>query len=460
MTTLLLITSDRIVRADFRGSSSPRLVGCWEQARGADDSPTTLIELALALGPRRVRGVWLLTTDATTSVLSVSRDMLAGSGPDDLAQLLAFEAEAFTGQAAFETAVSHVALPAKDKDSEPRFWITQVPNSWQSAAEDVVRRRGGRLLGIAHPAGVARRLNAVAVQESSWRRLELWDDLAVLIRGLADGNLDVDVQPRAPLRDSAFDEVLLTDATAGAETRMPLSATAAYTDANALRLTDQSTLERWLTAWAESLTAKTTVVPVHRIPKPPLSATQRRAVMWACAAATMLLCGGWYWLGQTRLKSLTAELERIQAPAKALEQLKQDETKLVKERDELQKQAADVRRDVELLVTGMTRQSERQSKLLASLSQFHDEHLVIQKIEGFAGETRVSGLCLRTQCVQSFTRKLSRELAACGWLVSPAELDSTSLLSDGGPWKFTIVLKDSPWKAPLTPPKENKVAKR
>ena len=73
MTTLLLITGDRVVRADFRGRASPRLVGCWEQPRGADESPITLVEMALALGPRRVRGVWLLTTDATTSVLSMSR---------------------------------------------------------------------------------------------------------------------------------------------------------------------------------------------------------------------------------------------------------------------------------------------------------------------------------------------------------------------------------------------------
>src|SRR5439155_7874847 len=133
---------------------------------------------------------------------------------------------------------------------------------------------------------------------------------------------------------------------------------------------DQQTLERWLTAWAATLSAQSIIVPVQRIPKPPLSATQRRAVMVACVAVTVLFCGGWYWLGQLRLKSLTAELERVQSPAKALEQLKQDETKLAKERDELHKQAADVRRDVELLVTGMTRQSERQSKLLTSLSLF------------------------------------------------------------------------------------------
>ena len=184
--------------------------------------------------------------------------------------------------------------------------------------------------------------------------------------------------------------------------------------------------------------------------------------MVACAAAMMLFCGGWHWLGQLRLKSLTAELEQVQAPAKALDQLKQDETKLAKERDELNKQSADVRRDVELLVTGMARQSERQAKLLESLSRFRDEHLVVKKIEGQAGETRVSGLCLRTTCVQSLARKLSRELTTCGWLVSPAEISSTRELSDGGPWTFKIVLKDLPSNsspAP-SPPKENKVAKR
>lgn len=476
MTTLLLITSDRIVRADFRGRS-PRLVACWEQARGADESPITLVEMALALGPRRVRGVWLLTTDATTSVLSISHDMLAGTSPEDLSQLLAFEAEAITGQAAFETSLSHVALPSKGHDAEPQFWITQVPNSWQSAAEDAVRRRGGRLLGIAHPAGVARPIHVATPRDSTWKRLEFWEDLAVSIRGLSSGELDVDVQPRTQHREDACDEVLIGAGSAVGWDQRPQAAPAHQPDggpaslrslshptedANVLRLTDQQTLERWLTAWAQTLSAQPVVVPVQRIPKPPLSAIQRRAVMLACVAATVLFCGGWNWLGQLRLKSLTAELERVQAPAKALEQLKQDETKLAKERGDLHKQAADVRRDVELLVTGMTRQSERQSKLLASLSLFRDEHLVVQKIEGQAGETRVSGLCLRPQCVQSFTRKLSRELQSCGWLVSPAEMSSTSVLSDGGPWKFSIVLKDMPSNSPLTPTrlKENKVAKR
>ena len=476
MTTLLLMTSDRIVRADFRGRS-PRLVACWEQARGSDESPITLVEMALALGPRRVRGVWLLTTDATTSVLSISHDMLAGTSPEDLSQLLAFEAEAITGQAAFETSLSHVALPSKGQDAEPQFWITQVPNSWQSAAEDAVRRRGGRLLGIAHPAGVARPIHAATPRDSTWKRLEFWEDLTVSIRGLSSGELDVNVQPRTQHREDACDEVLIGAGSAVGWDQRPQAAPAHQPDGgpaplrslspptedvNVLRLTDQQTLERWLTAWAQTLSAQPVVVPVQRIPTPPLSATQRRVVMVACAAAMMLFCGGWHWLGQLRLKSLTAELEQVQAPAKALDQLKQDETKLAKERDELNKQSADVRRDVELLVTGMARQSERQAKLLDSLSRFRDEHLVVKKIEGQAGETRVSGLCLRTTCVQSLARKLSRELTTCGWLVSPAEISSTRELSDGGPWTFKIVLKDLPSNSSpaSTPPKENKVAKR
>jgi len=450
MKTILLITSDRLVRADFRGRGSPRLVGCWEQYRGADDGSASLVELTLSLGPRRVRDVWLLTTDVTTSVLPVSRDILAGSGPDDLPQLLAFEAEAFTGQVSFETALSHVPLPTNAKDEEPRFWITQVPNDWQSAAEEAVRRHRGRLLGIAHPAGVARRIGSDSPSKQPWRRLELWDDLAVAVRGLADGNVDVDVLPRTQRPDASFDEVLLASG-------MPLSATAADAAADALRFADRSTLERWLTAWVESLSATRTVVPVHRIPKPPLTVTQRRAVMLACAAASMLFCFGWYWLGQQRLKLLAVELERIQAPSKRLEQLKDDETKLAKDRDELLKQATNMRREVELLVTGMTRQSERQARLLATLSQFSDEHVVIQKIDGQVGETQLSGLCLRSGCVQTLARKLSRELEACGWQVSPAKLSSTGVLSDGGPWKFTIVLKDLPAKMPLAPqPKEKK----
>ena len=89
--TLLLILPERLVRADFAGGASPKLLELHEAAPPEVDSLAMRVEAALRAGPGEARKVWVLASEWWTQTVRMSAQGLAGGRGDALARALAYD---------------------------------------------------------------------------------------------------------------------------------------------------------------------------------------------------------------------------------------------------------------------------------------------------------------------------------------------------------------------------------
>src|SRR5262249_55421328 len=109
-TTIVLITRQGLLRADFSRGPKIALAGGWQQPRPDLPDLPALVDAALLQGPRPGKRVWVLSTDLWTQTLELATQKAAGIAPAELASALNFEAEALSGLNAFEALVGHVSL--------------------------------------------------------------------------------------------------------------------------------------------------------------------------------------------------------------------------------------------------------------------------------------------------------------------------------------------------------------
>ncbi len=446
--TILLLTRHRLIRADFQGRGQPRLAGLYEQPRPQADDPATLVDAALRLHGRRARRVWVLSSEFWTNVIAVPAKALTGLAGADLEQFLGYESEAFTGVSPVETSLAYV--PLAGGGAERRFWLTQVPHVARAGIEDAVRMLGGRVLGLAHPAGLP--------AAEGTERVEFWDEAIVCVRGAASpgGAMrnppacagDVVTIPRSTSAGRLAERIAAFRRESPAGVQRELwdgtedGAARLLAGETPLRVGDGSTLRGWLESWAAVLADARPAVPLLRPAPQPLSPTARGAIAAGLAALTALGCYAHYQWQRGLLADLAREQARAQQPQQTLDDLKKEATPLEKHRLELEKVTLAIEQDLTHVRAQVQLNRARVSRLLESLAAHHHEELVVQQIAGQGSEVRVSGLCLQVGRANELASRLQRDVAEFGWQVLPAEVTDEPARAPGGPWKFTIVLRE------------------
>jgi len=447
--TIILLTKHRLVRADFQGRVQPRLVGLYEQARPQADDPATLVDAALRLHGRRARRVWVLSSEFWTTVIAVPAKTLTGLAGGDLEQFLGFEAETFTGVSPMETSLAFV--PLAGAGAERRFWLTQVPSVARTGIEDAVQTLGGRLLGLAHPAGLPVPLGT--------ERVEFWDDVIVCLRGSVPpggaaghssaGPGEVATIPRSTSAARLAERIAAFRRESPPDVRREVwdgtddGASRVLAGETPHRLSDGPQLRSWLDAWAAHLSGARPTVPLLRPAPQPLSSAARVAIAAGLAAVVAVGCYAHYQWQRGALADLGKELLKAQKPQEQLEALKRELTPLVKRQQELETDALRIESDLEQARSQVQRSRDRVSRLLESLATHHHEQMLVQQIVGQNGEVRVSGLCLQVGCANELAARLQRDVDGLGWQVLPADVTDAPARSLAGPWKFTIVLRES-----------------
>src|SRR5271154_6470118 len=107
-TTILLITRNELVRADFSRGPKIALLNLWQQPRPDLPDFASLAEAALIQGPKPGKRVWIFSTDLWTQTLELPANKATGVSASELANALNFEAEALSGHSAFESVVGYV----------------------------------------------------------------------------------------------------------------------------------------------------------------------------------------------------------------------------------------------------------------------------------------------------------------------------------------------------------------
>ncbi|HEX4132439.1 MAG TPA: hypothetical protein VHZ24_20580 [Pirellulales bacterium] len=452
--TILLLTQEQLVRADFRGGA---LAGLWRSARPVGEELPSMIEAALQLTPARARRVWVLCSDVWTQMLSLAASTVQGLGDAELARALTFEAESLSGLSALDSETAFV--PLGGEAGQRTFWIGQLPRWQRDQIDEIVRQAGGTLLGIAHPAAMPAAFTSAtngpggqtgmsAPRDGVWRRVELWSNMVVGIEGSgAAGPARVHVlstNPRSGTWQGSLDRWWSAEGALVAEEFLledPKFTTPAG-PGEVLVLDSDAALETYLVRWSQCLAGKP-AVPMLTMPRRPLSKQQRTAIAVALAAVV----GAGVVIDRTTLLRKIDEANGATAAIKAkqaqLAAVKKQSDDLNKETDKKRKEVDKLRDDVKFTESTLQRYQLRHARLLALLSEYCPSDLIVESIEYDNGQMTLHGVCLGADASNRLASALGDELSEIGWQVQPPEKEAGALLvNDGEPWDFEVQLVD------------------
>lgn len=438
-TTLLVVTRDRVIRAEFKSASATAPSSLVVRDRPETDDPVVAVVAAMGHDRRAPGRTFVLSADLWTRTLTMPTANAAAMSTEELQQALAFEAEPLSGQSPAETTTACVALD--DASGTRTLWVTQTPSHTLTEIDEVVRGARGKLLGVLHPAGVPYSIRDSDAAQP-WSRVEFWPDVAVRLAGgdgrATTGRID---EARVANRSAVVED--WSKKTASAEPEVWWPEFRASPEPTWLSAADEGTLARWLTAWNRALAARHSAFPLLRPAKRPLSGKQRQSIATSLAAVALLACfGHGYWVGR-EIESTKAEQARLEAPGKELASLRKqvaDNEKKLKDAE-----GALTVRTAEVEGTERTLDAHRRrlGLLLERLARNSSPHWVLRSIEGDAAEIVLHGATMHPEHVITMAASMAESLAELGWTVDPPEQQAKNVRPDGGPWQFTLRLRDA-----------------
>jgi hypothetical protein len=428
--TILLITNELIARADFSGGAKPRLIELRQQRRPSDSDLGKLLTEAAKLGSGIGRRVWVLCEDLWTQLLIVPSAAVNGLEDEHVLRALAFEAEGLSGTPAGEAALAARQIQADP--SQSTFWLSSIERPVLDQFQRRVREMGGKLAGLCHPAGMPA---PILQQPGTWRRVESWSQSTVCI-ALESGKPRVavfgpssDQQDESWLRSGKADHTELLFSSGGGPD-------------DGLALSDPKVLEAWITAWAAQLVSPSIAVPCIVPDVTPVS--MQVLLTWGilAEAAVLALCvAHWSWTARAtddalqQAAALRTPAEQIATVDKAIGSKRTEFEKLKTEVDQFEFVRKSALQEFSI-------QKNRVLQILSSLAESKVADVMIEKIEpdGASG-TSVHGLCMSPTQADELAIQLMKPLERVGLEVIPVSKQGQYLLTDGGPWNFTLSIK-------------------
>ncbi len=444
--TILLITSERLVRAEVRAGR--RAGGCelFEQSRPAVDDLPSLVEAALRLGPARPRQVLLLSTELWTQTLPLATGGTGGMSEEEIAQALAFEAEPFSGISAFDSLT--VCRSLSRGSAEPSFWFTQLASSALESIEYAIQESGGKLIGIAHPAGLSVPLGVS--ESANWQRIELWPESVVCVRRVPRSPLQVHVINAGPQTEtwqedawhwlSQFDPPELSELLQATRFAAPLGAE--LSAGETWDLADEAVLEPWLVAWAQEATLRHPESPVLRPAPQPMPTSTRVVIAGLIAALMLALCLGHFSWTSAVTASAEERVAELQQPAEELRELEGRTQSLQQELTRVRTQSEQMQASVDACRRAWEWNRQRIARLMGSLAQVDPDRLVIQAIETQREGIQIRGISRRADQPTQLAAQLARQLLPLGLQVHPPTKEAVFLRADGGPYLFELLIQD------------------
>jgi hypothetical protein len=438
--TLLLITRERLVRADFTSGSAPVLKDLQQRSRPESDDLEMLVDTAIRMGKKRLGKVFVLCSDLWIQTLHMQADMARGLEEQDLARALSFEAEPLSGISAIDSQAGVATIASTGQQGD--FWLIQVPNSQVAQVDDVIHEAGGKLHGLLHPAGICTSL--ASSQDGAWQRVELWPGTIVCGRQEPGAPPQVKVINSEPSQrgwQSAV-ETWLGDAGTTQWLVPETSVKPPVEGAEVFNLAHELSLHAWLTAWAEHLSRPTLSVPMIRPAPRPMSKARRQTITATLAAVAAIGCYGHYTWNERVTTDLVGQAKVLNDRIAAFTAKKKEATDLSAKVEKVRTQVAAISTKVEDCRNTLDAHRQRWQRLLEMLADLRPEHLVVQKIDSSGETLSISGLCLGPHPANELASELGSRVRELGWQVQPAKQESGKVLFSGDPWKFDLVLTD------------------
>jgi hypothetical protein len=422
-TTLLLISGNALIRADveWHRDGPPVLVDVQRGNRPANDDPESLIDACLALGDGVPGTVWVLLAEGGMALVELPRTALERLPPVGLAQRLAVEVEPLTGLEAVDMRLGWHELPASGVNR--RFWCVQMPSAWWTAASELFARRGQRLGGFVHPAGLA---GPLPDEQAPWQRLEAWGPLLVQVVQETVGAKSV------MLLGSTVEEVWRT-LPGGTRVVLAPGQGAALDQGRGgqaipadswWRLDDLGQLRSWCLAAALTLVnanvQRPPPVPAILAPPRPLPVSllvTAAALLWLVVVSACWL--HWRW-------SEKATAATVPDPAVELKQI-EDRIAVLEAGELTAKKHEQERRE----------RSARAARILRAVGEAADPELIITRVRIASDHLDLGGGSVNSAAPIRFSAALEELLVPVGWRVQISELAATQ-----AGWRFAVTAMD------------------
>lgn len=144
--TVLIITSDRLVRVDLRLHGAVDVIAKWEAQRPAGSELADSVLAAIHLGKHRRGRLYVLTEDVWCGSVTLVDEVIAAVPAEHLDQTLALEAEFESGLSPFDSAIGAARIDRADGASTWR--VTQVDANVLNSISERLPRWAGPLVCI------------------------------------------------------------------------------------------------------------------------------------------------------------------------------------------------------------------------------------------------------------------------------------------------------------------------
>lgn len=438
--TILCITADRLVRADFDRAADPAGFAITIRPRPAIDDLPGLVETTIRLGSDLGKRVWVLSSDIFLQIA----DLTSAPGAlddDELRRALAFELEPLSNISGLESLVGYA--PLASETGHAAFLVSQISHSEAERINEVVRRAGGQLAGIAHPAGAPAPLHSAGALEA-WARVEVWADATVRIERTPG-------QPvtRSPLltplgghTHSADTQWGGDDGAAPADLLLTSNGNqiAGYDPQLIRRLDTEDDFRALLSTWARILHDDLAPTQVIHPPKRPAPAGAWTGLAAAVALVAIGGCAAHWWYVNQQITTLQAEVDERSGPATERDRLQTEFRALASRVENKRNQLVRLESDIESAQSGIASFAARPGDVLHAVwlaSADLGGQLTLTRIEADRAGLRLIGDVLSPRIAAEFADSISAQLSDVGLRVDPPRTEA-----EGRLWTFEIPLRD------------------
>ena len=420
--TVFLLTPSRVVRADFAGRQADNLVHFSSNPRSPDSTQTQAIRSVAETNPRVGSKTILLDTAVWSQLISVPRLSVLDVDQDELHNALKFEMETLTGVDSSLSIIGASEVVSSEPDGDEKtYWVNVAGQSAFIDACDMLKSAGAKWVGLSHPCGIAS-------ESEIGKRVEIWDGQAYVM----EAGMLVAVYPGS---SQWFNQL-------GFESREQLAASGVQTFDSESATEDD--WKKWIENTGhqlESLDLEQLPVIVQRAKTSPGVFTATVSKLIVAALLAVLCLAHWNWLNQ-RCLSVATDIITLKKPAEEKQIYDAELAKTLEQRAQLEQDSRSIQLQVKQVEFLIEQQTERLDKLLMLLSESRTPDLVIREIEQTLDGLVVKGFSLNGNSVALMANRMREQATPLGWHIQAPTQTGEKKMSNGGPWQFTMLLKD------------------
>ena len=436
--SIILLYNLGVVRADFnRGHREPGLK--IQESVDVESTIKESVETVVVGQPPMASRAVVISTDVWSQIIALPRLSVSDIEPEELNEVLKFEAETLSGIEIDE--ISLAANPLGRQEDLQRYWVSAIQQIDLDAVHRVLESAGCREMVVAHPAGLSG-----DPKSSSATSIEVWNELAYF------------------LEEHASKLVKVKQATADQfhpEHRLLLGLGAAPHEISeqidVRDLSRDECFDDW--AWRVATNClqreNELTTPLIRRSRATQGVSLRHLFSAVIAVAVVGFCF-WHWnYQQNHNKALIQNIEELKKPAEEKKQYDSQLISILEKRAEVESEDASLGDDLKRIQFFLENQSNRIPKLLNLLVELRAPEMVIEQITGSDEGVSISGISLNGEAAQALAKRLREKTVPLGWAVNPARQVGQQKLTTGGPWNYEILLTDTgPFESAVQPRKK------